>query len=164
MVRKAAATIDLSPRGTCASKFLMKCTRQRCQVTPARTWASAFFRPSWASLVTNCTPFSPRLIRLRRKSSQKPSSSLAPRAKPHLSLAALSNAGGDDQRLAHDAMVVAHLQVERIQPDEGVLALQGAVAKRLHHFVELLADPGNAALIHPGQPQGLQQIIHPTGA
>jgi hypothetical protein len=70
-------------------------------------------------------------------------------------------------------MIVAHLQVERIQPDKEVLALQRAVAKRLHHLVELLADPGNAALpgtarqgmcIDPRPAQGLEQIIHPTGA
>jgi hypothetical protein len=41
----------------------MKWTRQRCQVTPLRTFAIAVRRPSWASEITRRTPFRPRLIR-----------------------------------------------------------------------------------------------------
>src|SRR3989304_488071 len=66
----------------CTAGASVKCTRQRCQLTLARTWSKAAFRPSWASLVTSCTPFRPRRTKLRRKSTQKASSSVAPRAKP----------------------------------------------------------------------------------
>jgi len=84
----------------------------------------------------------------------------------HFSLTALPNAGGDHQRLARDPVVVPHLQIERIQPDEGVLSLQGPVAERLYHLVQLLADSGDSALpgtarqgrcVDPRQPQGLPQ-------
>src|SRR3989304_4340864 len=63
----------------CTAGASVKCTRQRCQLTLARTWSKAAFRPSWASLVTSCTPFKPRRTKLRRKSTQKAPSSLAPR-------------------------------------------------------------------------------------
>jgi hypothetical protein len=43
-------------------------------------------------------------------------------------------------------MVLTHLEIQRVQPDEGVLALQRAVPERLHHLVQLLADAGNPAL------------------
>ena len=33
----------------------MKCTEQRCQVAPS-TLRTAFFKPSWESLITNLTP------------------------------------------------------------------------------------------------------------
>jgi hypothetical protein len=69
-------------------------------------------------------------------------------------------------------MVVTNLEIECVQPNEGILPFQGAVAKRLHHLVELLADAGDPALpgtarqgrcVDPGQSQSLQQIVHSPG-
>ena len=71
----AAATTVVWLRGTWASAFLMKCTRQRCQVAPARLRAMAALRPSWASEMTSFTPLSPRFARLLRNALQNVSAS-----------------------------------------------------------------------------------------
>src|SRR3972149_4305209 len=46
-------------------------------------------------------------------------------------------------------MVLTHLEIQRVQPDEGVLALQRALPERLHHLVQLLADAGDPAWHRP---------------
>jgi hypothetical protein len=53
---------------------------------------------------------------------------------------------------------------ERIQPQVGIAAFQGSVAKAFHKLVQLLTDPGDLAFINPGEPQSFQQIIDLAGA
>ena len=53
-----------------ASTFLMKCTRQRCQVAFI-TLATEALMPSCASEMTSLTPRRPRRASLRRKSVQR---------------------------------------------------------------------------------------------
>jgi hypothetical protein len=60
-------------------------------------------------------------------------------------------------------MVLTNLEIECVQPNEGILPFQGAVPERLHHLVQLLADAGDPALVDPGQSQSLQQIVHSPG-
>src|SRR3954465_599558 len=102
------------PLGTCASAFLMKWTRQRCQVAPT-TRVMAFFNPSWASEITSFTPLSPRLARSRRKVVQKGSASADVQA-DDLALAlgrdSHRNYGGD----RNDAAAVAPLGERGIPP------------------------------------------------
>ena len=66
---------------TCVAS--VKCTRQRCRLAPGKTCVSVPFRPSWASLVTNCTP-----CRLRRDQAAK---EFAPSAKPSTSRSPVSH-------------------------------------------------------------------------
>ena len=58
IVRTSAATIACAWLGTWARRFRVKCTRQRCQLAPARISAMASFRASWASEMTSLTPSS----------------------------------------------------------------------------------------------------------
>jgi hypothetical protein len=67
-----------------ASAFLMKWTRQRCQVA-LRTLAIAAFSPSWASETTSFTPRSPRRASLRKNSTQNGSASDGPMSMPSTS-------------------------------------------------------------------------------
>src|SRR5262245_19089515 len=59
----------------------MKCTRQRCQVE-LKTFAAAFFRPSWLSEITSLTPLSPRRVSERRNEVQNGSASDGPTSSP----------------------------------------------------------------------------------
>jgi len=70
---------------TFASTLRMKWTRQRCQLAPCITVATAFTRPRWASLMTSWTPPRPRSRRSRRNSVQNVSVSLSPVAQPSTS-------------------------------------------------------------------------------
>lgn len=55
-----AATSCATDLGTSARALRTKWTRHRCQPTPWSTAEMAALRPSWAALVTNCTPPRPR--------------------------------------------------------------------------------------------------------
>ena len=67
--------------------FLMKCTRQRCQVA-LKTLAMAALIPSWLSLMTSLTPRRPLRLRLLSNSVQNGSASEWPTFSPeHLALA-----------------------------------------------------------------------------
>ncbi len=72
------------PFGTWASAFLMRWTRQRCQVAPT-TRVMAAFKPSWASEIASFTPLSPRRTRSRRNVDQNGSASLGPICSPTIS-------------------------------------------------------------------------------
>ena len=76
--RMAAATTVVWLRGTWARAFLMKCTRQRCQVAPARLRAMAASSPSWASEMTSLVPFRPRFASVLRNALQNVSASEGP--------------------------------------------------------------------------------------
>jgi len=80
-----AATIDCRVRGTFTSTFRMKCTRQRCHDAPGKTSATAALSPRYESLITSCTPESPRSRRLWRNSVQKAASSESPMAMARIS-------------------------------------------------------------------------------
>jgi hypothetical protein len=62
-----------------------KALRERCQLQTWQQRAMAFLSPAWASLITSCTPESPRSRRRRRKTDQKVSSSLSPTSIPSTS-------------------------------------------------------------------------------
>src|SRR3989442_1698129 len=82
IVRRVAATICWASLGTVASALRMKWTRQRCQVAPTRTSATACLRPRWASEVTSRTPFRPRSTSWRRNERQSSRSSAGPTSTP----------------------------------------------------------------------------------
>jgi hypothetical protein len=69
---------------TWASAFLMKWTRQRCQVEES-TLAAAAFKPSCASEMTSLTPRRPRRVSERRNLLQNGSASEGPTAMPSTS-------------------------------------------------------------------------------
>ena len=72
-------------RGTYWLAFCCKWNWQRCHGTPLNTALRAACSPTWASLMTNSTPFRPLSTRLCRKSRQcsscSPSETDAPRIK-----------------------------------------------------------------------------------
>ena len=67
-----------------ASTFLMKYTRQRCQVAFI-TLATEALMPSCASEITSLTPRRPRRASLRRKAVQNVSASEGPTSMPNTS-------------------------------------------------------------------------------
>jgi hypothetical protein len=87
--------------------------------------------PSWESLVTSWTPDSPRATRAQEA---EPEGAVLARAEvqpENLALAGASDADRDDQRRLLDAVVPAHLQEGRVQPDVGVLAFEAPRAEAL---------------------------------
>ena len=85
-----ASTAGACCLGTADATLRRKCTLQRCQVAPAKTWVRALRKPSWASEMTSWQPLSPRRARLRQNSTQKASVSLAPTASPRTLFSPLS--------------------------------------------------------------------------
>lgn len=57
-------------------------------------------------------------------------------------------------------MVLAHLQVQRIQPHVGIAAFKATIAESLCQLIQLLADAGHLALVNPSQTHGPQEIIY----
>src|SRR4051794_49073 len=105
-----AETTRRPERPAWASAFLMKWTRQRCQVA-LRTLATAVFRPSCASETTSFTPRSPRRASLRRNAVQKVSASEGPMSRPSTSrrqalgaLLAIRGAGQAADLQLHEAL------------------------------------------------------------
>ncbi len=76
-----------------------------------------------------------------------------------LPLARLPDTNGNDHRHAHDAMVLTHLDVQRIQPQVGIAGFQRPVAEGGHHLVQVPAQAGDLALVHAAQPQALDQLV-----
>ena len=62
--------------------------------------------------------------------------------------------------LAHDPMVLPHLQVGGIQPHVRVIAFRRTLAKGTHGLIQLFKGTANLALVDAGKPQPLEQMIH----
>jgi hypothetical protein len=58
---------------------------------------------------------------------------------------------------------LAHLQVGRVDPQVGPIALQRAVQERLHLLVDLLAQPADLALGDAAHAHGLDQVVDRAG-
>ena len=63
----------------------MKWTRHRCHAAPIKTELIAAFSPVCASLMTSCTPLSPRAFDDRRNAVQNAPSSESPTSNPRTS-------------------------------------------------------------------------------
>ena len=155
----AAATIGRCEGPTWASAFLMKCTRQRCQVADS-TLAAAAFRPSWASEMTSLTPRRPRRVSERRNLVQNGSASDGPTAMPSTSrrpslLTPTAIITATDTILP----ALAHLHVGRVDPQIRPAAFDRPVEERLHPLVDLGAQPRHLALGDAGHAHGLDQIV-----
>ena len=86
------------------------------------------------------------------------------RQSQHPPLAGLAHPDGQHGGQAHDAVILAHFQVDRIKPHVRVAVFQRPLAELLDQGIQLLADPRHLALVHAGQPQALQQGLHLAGA
>jgi hypothetical protein len=62
-----------------------------------------------------------------------------------------------------DPAALAHLQVGRVQPQVGPLALQRPVEEGVHALVDVLAQLRDRALADPGQAHRLDQLVHAPG-
>ena len=83
-----------------------------------------------------------------------------PDRKAHdFALSGLADANPDHHRCTHNAVILAHLHIEGIQPQIGIGALERALAKLLDHPIELLTDARDAHSVDPRQPQGFEQVI-----
>ena len=138
----------------------MKCTRQRCQVAPLRTLLTAAFSPRWLSEMTNCTPFQAPADQAAQELAPERLAFAGPdRQTQHAALAGLAHADGDHGRQTDDAVVLAHLQIDGIEPHVRIAVVQRPVAELLDQRIQFLAGPRHLALVHPVQPQALQQVI-----
>jgi len=77
----------------------------------------------------------------------------------HLAPACLVHGVGDHERLRADVALVAHLQLLRIEPQVGVVALERTLAEQLHLLVQRPAERRDAVLGHPLDPQLLNQAV-----
>src|ERR1700722_5175511 len=102
----------------------MKYTRQRCYVAPTTRWTGAF-SPS-------CATRRPRLVSRFRKSAQKGLGFRRADAKPN-DLAPSFGVGGHSGYRGDrdDASPLAHLEVGRIEPQIGPVALERPVEEGL---------------------------------
>ena len=138
----------------------MKCTRQRCHVAPTTRWTAAS-SPSCASEITSLTQAAsgqalqevrPEGLGFRRANAEP--DDLA----PSFGVGSHSDYRGDRD----DASALAHLQVGRIQPQIGPLAIEGTFEERLHALVDVLAQFRDLALRDTGKPHRLRDPIDPA--
>src|SRR5918995_3821974 len=81
-------------------------------------------------------------------------------AKPEdLAAAVLVDAGGDYRGDRHDAAILADLDVGRIEPEVGPLAVQRPLEERQHARVDVLAQRRDLRLGDAGHAQRLDQVI-----
>ena len=73
------------------------------------------------------------------------------------------DARGDDRRHRHDAPVLAHLQVGRVEPQVGPLPLDRPLQKGIHPDIDALAQLRYLALRDPAHPHRLHEIVHLAG-
>jgi hypothetical protein len=92
-------------------------------------------RPSWASEITSRAPFSPRRTSPLRKVDQKVSASEGPRPRPPRASADARSSGDGLGRHRDDPSAVADLEVGRVEPEIGPIALQGPLQERVHPLV-----------------------------
>jgi hypothetical protein len=76
-----------------------------------------------------------------------------------LAAAILVDAGGDYCRNRHDAAILADLDVGRIKPEVGPLAVQRPLEERQHAGVDVLAQRRDLRLGDAGHAQRLDQFI-----
>src|SRR5262249_30109174 len=81
----------------------------------------------------------------------------------HLAPAVAVDPDRDDHRHRHDAAVLTHLQVSRVNPQIGPIPLDRTSQERLHLLVDLGAEPADLALGDPAHPHRLHQIIDRAG-
>ena len=81
----------------------------------------------------------------------------------HLALPGSRHPHGDDRGHVHHAMVLPYLDRLGIQPQVGVLALQGAVPETLHLFVQFRTKPGDFTLADAVQAQRPDQVVDLPG-
>src|ERR1700689_673014 len=136
----------------------MKCTRQRCHVAPTTRWTAAF-SPSCASEITSLTPRRPRLVRRLRKSPEGLGFRRAD-AEPDDLAPSFGVGGHSDYRGDRDdASALAHLQVGRIQPQIGPVALERTFEEGLHALVDFLAQFRDLALRDARKPHRLRDLV-----
>src|SRR5512135_769743 len=153
MVRTAAATISASPLRTLASTLRRKCTRHRCQLAPCSTAATAAASPRWASLMTRCTPVSPRSRSERKNSVQNSSVSLSPTAWPSTSRRPSADTPVATTTACETPRPVeAHLAVGGVGEQVGEGGLERPLRARGHLGVERGTNPADLALAHPDEP------------
>ena len=178
--RMAAATTVVWLRGTWARAFLMKCTRQRCQVAPARLRAMAASSPSWASEMTSLVPFRPRFASVLRNALQNVSASEGPMCSPTISCLRTDlrfappvgvHGHRDYGRHGDDAPALADLQIGGVEPQVGPLALQGAPQKGPDPLVDgepwvaigpramASAELGDGGLRDPAHAHRLDEVV-----
>ena len=143
----------------------MKCTRQRCQVAPAKTCCTACLSPRCESEITSFTPARPRAISWRQNASQNSWVLRRPHVEAdHLALAAVLDGHGDEHRHGHDAPVLPHLLEGSVEEQVGVLAVETPAAEGLDLSIELAADPAHLILGDALDPQCLGELIDGTRA
>jgi hypothetical protein len=81
----------------------------------------------------------------------------------HLAPAVGIDAHGDDDGNRDNASAAADLQVGRVDPQIGPIALDGAFREGLYLRVDLLAEPADLALRDAAHAHRLDQVIHRTG-
>ena len=77
-----------------------------------------------------------------------------------MALAVHGHANRHDGRVADHAAIDPHLVIRRVQPDVRIRGRQATRAKRLHHRVEIGADPRHLGLRDPVEPERLHQVVH----
>ena len=138
-------------------------------------WMAAF-RPSCASEITSFTPRRPRRTRSSRNAAQKGSASEGPMCRPTISrrpsvFAATAIMAATETVRGRRAMgssaapnaALAHLQVGRVQPEIGPVALQRALREGADPLVDVLAQLRDLALAAAAQTHGLDEIVHLPG-
>src|SRR5208283_4124494 len=126
--------------------------------------ATAPLRPSWASEMTSLTPRRPRRASLRRNSLQKVSASEGQMSRPSTSRRAVAvDADGDRHGGRDDAAAPPHLQIGRVEPDVGPVALDGPAKEGFDLLVDLLAQPADLAPGDAVHAHGAHEVVDRAG-
>ena len=137
----------------------MKWTRQRCQVA-LRIFGDRGLQPlvgvgddelhaAQAAAGELAQELDPERLGLRRADVHA----------EHLAPAVGVDADRDDHRHRDDPPVLAHLQVGRVDPEVGPVALQRPLEEGRHPLVDLGAEPAHLALRHPAHAERLHEVV-----
>ena len=123
-------------------------------------------RPRCASEVTSATPVRPRAVRSRKKPSQPAPSSAELTCSPRISRCPSPvHAGGHKRVDVDDPATLADLQHQGVGGQERIRAgVQRPSAELLDLPVEVAGHLRNLRLRQPGDPQRLDQLLHPPRA
>src|SRR5437870_6775232 len=156
--RTSVATIACADFGTRVSRLRTKCVRQRCQLAPGNTPAIAFFKPSWASEITSCTPDRPRATSDRKNAVRAVFGREHVHAQ-HLTVSLDVHARRDDTRDVHDPATFADLLGERVNPHVRVgPGVEGPGPERFHDHIERSGELAHLRLGDPVDAHRLDDI------